>query len=731
MIGPSEDHPDSSHAPEVERPTEDRQKEQQVVAAVETLLAEGKLDEALERIRESMGELGPTDKLVDMLSDTRRRIEERNRAHLNQFLNVAKEAVEKKQFTKAVEVLDKVLELEPERADAIEMRRMALAEIEAERIRRTRKEEGERAKAAGYKLLAEKKYRESLRSFRQAAELLGEDTSIKVGIEEAEAEVKAEELLAKVQTELTQATSQFQSGDLDGARTRANRVLELSPSNTDARDLIGQIDQAQEEKNQRDAVAALITQSREAMNRKDFDEALSLANEALEQDPANTEIQNLLQSIQQAKEDEQKRQEIAELFLKADAAMSRQDFDEAETQARAAFDIIPDYPDAVAYLKKIDEARERQRIAQEIDKAIADAEQAFQQKDLAQCETHARRALALDAKDTRANELLKRVAGVRETKKREQIALLLKQGEDAIAAEDFQEAVNCAGAVLQIEAGHPGAEKLMADIRQAEAERKRAKIAEYLYLSREALAQGRYETASGLVNEILSLDAKHRDAKALAKEIKKARRKSEKELGKQQKEFEKGDPTYSEADAAEGAAIAGKTYILEPGKNLNIRRNLIRIGIPVVVIILLVIGVFSLIDHKSEEPVPAGNTAQISEAKMFLDQKNYDKAIASAQNILRSSPDDREAKEILAEAQKQKKESAIEVLMLEAQNLRTLGEFDESLSAIQKVLDLDPGYQPAVEVRSQIEKEMAEDEAKAHRVIEGRITTILLLTHLV
>ena len=96
------------------------------------------------------------------------------------------------------------------------MRRMALAEIEAERIRRTRKEEGERAKAAGYKLLAEKKYRESLRSFRQAAELLGEDTSIKVGIEEAEAEVKAEELLAKVQTELTQATSQFQSGDLDG-----------------------------------------------------------------------------------------------------------------------------------------------------------------------------------------------------------------------------------------------------------------------------------------------------------------------------------------------------------------------------------------------------------------------------------------------------------------------------------------------------------------------------------
>jgi serine/threonine protein kinase len=699
-----------------EKQTGTDQREQQIIEEVEALIVQERLDEALDRIRTAMGDLGPTDLLVQKLTVTRQKIEDRNRAQLTQFLNSAKEAVEAKQFSKAIEALDKVLEVEPDIAEAIEMRRMALVEIEAERLRRTRKEEGERTKTSGFKLLAEKKYRESLRAFRQAAELMGEDTTIKAGIGEAEAGIKAEELLFKMQAELSQAQAHLKSGNLDEARSHANRALELAPRNAETKELLAQIDRAQDEKNKKDSIAALIAQSRDAINRRDYDEALSLANEALHQDPSNAQIQDLLQSINQGKEDARKRQEVSDQFARADAAMSRQDFNEAEAQVRSALAIIPDYPDALKYLEKIGKAREQQRIAQEIEKAITEAEQCFQKGDLPQCEAHARRALSLDPKEGRAAELLNRVAQVRETRKREQIAALLKQGEEALAAEDFRKAINCANSILQVEARNAAAEKLMADVRQVEEERKRAKIAECLSLSREALAQGRFENAAGLANEVLALDEKHKEAKALAKEIAKARRKSEKDLNKHQKEFAKADAAYSTGNGTEGAAIVGETYLLETVKPDKTRRMLTRIGLPVLAAAVLLAGIiYWLVSPGGEEAKPAAPVLKISDAQSHLDQKNYDKALEIARQILQSSPADNQAKAIAAEAEKKKRESAIEVLMLEAQNFRTLGQFDQSLNTIQRVLDADPNYQPALEVRTQIQQEMAANAVKTEQ----------------
>ncbi len=709
IMGASDESP--AIAPGAEKQPEGELQERKIVADVEAMQAEGRFDEALERIREAMGLLGPTDLLVKMLTDTRGKIEERNRAHITEFLNSAKQAMAVKEFSKAIVTLDKVLDVEPDMPEAIEMRRAALAEIEAEHVRQSRKEEGERAKAAGFKLLADKKFRESLRTFKQAAELLGEDSTIKVGIGEAEVGIKTEDLLAKVQAEFAQAQAQFQSGDLNGARSRANRVLELSPRNAEARELLAQIDRAQEEKRKSDALAALVARSRDAISRQEFDDALSLANEALEKDPSNTRIQELLQTITKAKEDARKRQEIAEILANANAALKNQAFDEAESHARAALAVIPDYPVAIECLKMIDQARARQRMGQEIDKALADAEQAFQRGDLSQCETHARRVLTMDSKESRAGELLNRVAQVRETKKREQIAVLLAQGEDALRAENFKEAANCANAIMQVEARNPAAEKLIADIRRAEAERKRIKIAECLAGSREALIQGRFETAAGFADQILMLDEKHKEAKSLLKEIAKARKKSEKELSRQQKEFAKADAANLEQDATEGAAVVAKTYLVDTAKPNRKRQYLLYGGCALVALVLTIL-VITWRSRSGEKAEPVAPVVQISDAKSFLDQKKYDKAIEVAQKILQTSPMDGQAKTILAEAQKQQRQTNIEVLMLEAQNYRSLGQFDESLGSVQKILDLDPGYQPALDVRTQIQEEMAASAAK-------------------
>jgi serine/threonine protein kinase/tetratricopeptide (TPR) repeat protein len=690
-----------------EKQIEDEKRKQQMLADVEAILAEGRLDEALGRMRTMMGQLGPIDPLVRMLAETRRKIEERNRAQVAQFLDKAKEAIEAKQYQDAVDALDKVLEAEPGKADAIEQRRKALAEIEAEKTRQARKEEGERGKNAGFKLLAEKKYRDSLRSFKQAAELLGEDQSIKLGIEEAEEGLQVEELHAKTMYELTQAQKLFQSEDYGGARTHVNRALELSPRNQEARDLLAQIGQAQEEKSRRDAIASLLSQSREALNRKDFGEALAIANEALQRDPSNVQAQKMLDSISQAKEETRRREEIAELLHRAEEAVSRQDYSEAESQVHSALVVIPEFPDALECLKKINRARDDQRKKQEISAAVAEAEQAFQREDWPQCELHARRAMMIDAGESRAKELLNRAIQARESKKKEQIVAQLKQGYDALAAGDIQRAVSFAREVLKLEANSPAAEKLIANINQTEADRVKAKIESLMSLSRKALSRSDYESAANLAREVLATDAKNKEAKSLIKEIDKAKRANEKELKRKHKELDQTGAASYAAEAKYEPEDADKTYILKAEKRGGGNRFLVLAGIGIVVVAILVFGIYRITHRRTENAKPIDISTQISNAKSYLDQKKYDEAIDIAQKVLAISPDNSQAKEIRDEAMKMEKQSTIEVLMLEAQTLRGQGQLEESLKIIQKVLDINPVYAPAIEVRTQIQADMA------------------------
>jgi serine/threonine protein kinase/Flp pilus assembly protein TadD len=490
--------------------SEDKLRGAKMLADAEKLLAEDRLEEALDLLRAAIGPLGPVDTLVRKLAETRRKIEARNRTQVSKLLATAKEAVQARQFPNAVEALDKVLELEPGKADATELRRKALAEIESEKAEQMRREEGERNKVTGFKFLAEKKYSESLRMLRQAAEMLGEDETINIGIEESEEGLRAEELHARVLSELMRSHKLFQSGNLNGARTAVHGVLELSPRNEEARELLSRIEKAEQEKNKQAAIASLLRESREAMNQKKFGEALSLANEALGRDPANAEIRNMIQSINQAKEETRRRQEAAELFVKIEESISRQDLDEAESRANSALAVIPNDPVAMEYLKKINLAREEQRKAQEIDNAVSEARQAFQKGDLAQCETVARRILALDPKESRAGDLLNRIAQIRDSKRREKINAVIAQGYTALQAADYQTAAACAKEALQTDAQNEAAEKLLAAIGQAKSDRVQARIAELLSLSRDALSRDQYDKAASLANEILALDAKHK-----------------------------------------------------------------------------------------------------------------------------------------------------------------------------------------------------------------------------
>ncbi len=653
--------------PGLQAPGEDEIRGRQMLAQADALLAEGQLDQAIACLRTAIGLLGPEESLVRMLVETRRKIEDRNRERVSRLVQKASEAIAARQFAKSLEALDEVLELEPGSSDAIEMRRMALSEIEAERFRQAHCDQGEQEKSAGFKLLAEGKLRESLLAFQRAAELLGEDTAIRLGIDEAEKGLKDEELQSRILSTLAEAQQLFHSGVLDKARLCVNSVLELSPRNAEATELLLQIDRARLEKEKSDAISLLLSQSEQALGRKEYAEALSLANRALQQEASNTRIRELVQRINEEQENSRRRDQVMKLVAQAEDCLNRQDFSQAEPLIREALAIIPDYAPGLEFLTKIKRARD--------EKETAD-----------------------------------RIAG------------LLSQGRQELANGNVEKAGEYARQILQQDAQNLAAAKLVEEALKAGEKQKREQISALLSQSREAMRQGEFDKATELVTKVFDLDAKQREAKSLVKEIKRTARTKEKEEAKRERELKRSGTSAAPLEQTQGATGAVEETVILKKREWRIPWIWIAAGMGIILIAVFAIRIFL---HR-DEVKPVDYAAQLTSARANLSRHMYDKAVEIAQGILSKSPGNTQAKAILAEAQKAKKQSSIEVLMMEAQFQRSQNQREESLKTIQTILELSPDYGPALAVRSQIEMDMlnAKTRAEQEEILRKQVEAI-------
>jgi serine/threonine protein kinase len=683
-----------------------------LVRNVEQLLQEGQLTEAQTVLRKAIGSLGPKDDLVGMLAETRRKIEEKKRVQIGPLLEAARTAMAQGQFLQAVETLDGVFELIPEQTEAVDLRRQILVAIDAEKDRQARKEKGERDRSIGFKLLAEKKFRDSLQALRNAQSLLGDDTAVRLGIEEAEEEVRAEELRERARSGLAEAAEAFRTQAYDKARGHANRVLELFPKNAEAVALLAAIEQAEAKKRAREALAGLLKQGEDALAHRDFDVALTLAREAQQLDAANPQVSRLIERIDQSKEQTRRQEEVARLLSKVEEALKRKDLDEAEYQANQALKVIADHPKAVEFLNQIRRAREEKRQIQEIIHAISEAEQALEAGNLERCEAQVRHVLGMDPGNGKAKNLLARAGMAREKAKADQIRSLLEQARGALALGDFQRAGTSARDVTLLDAANQDARQLLADIEKAQEKRKRDEIDSFFARAREEVGQKKFVEAGELIKLVLSREPKHKEAKALQKEIAKGIRVQENEQRKEQKAAESAKQHAVAPEPPDAPPDQESTVLL--AKKGGKKAYVLIAAAAVVLIGISIAGWFYLKNHRtiSQDASSANVEAQLASAKSELDQRQFSQAIETLQGILAVSPDQEQARALLEEAQKQKRQADIDVLMVEIQNERSQKQNEEALKTIQRVLDIDSAYAPALAIRADIEGEAAAGKSK-------------------
>ncbi|MFH1573411.1 MAG: protein kinase, partial [Acidobacteriota bacterium] len=266
-------------------PTPGQIRGREMLEAGKGKLRDGLLDEALEQLRGAMAALGPQEEVVQALVETRRSIEGRKSARIQEILGAARRHLEEKEYAQALGKIDEALAADPESFPAAELQRKVLAEQEAEQERRRRRTEGEAKKALGLGLIAEERFRDSLEPLEQAAELLGGDAEVQAALQQAREAVHAAELEQRVAAELAQARELLAVEAFDKARRHARFVLELSPDNPEARQLLSELERIEGENRRRALLSDHLARCRDAVGRKDWDAAARHSQEALQLDP--------------------------------------------------------------------------------------------------------------------------------------------------------------------------------------------------------------------------------------------------------------------------------------------------------------------------------------------------------------------------------------------------------------------------------------------------------------
>ncbi len=395
----------------------------------------GQLEKAVHDLEEAL-QLDSGNKNVDSLlkkveEDIRLQDEKRKRERIEEFFEQAKEAKAQARFSDAIQLLDEILLLDSSRRDIKELRRQIIAELDADKARQLKIAEAEREKQQGFKMLAQKRYQESLAALNHVKEVLGAEPDLEAAIAEAEAGLKSLELYSRIQADLAAARHALRTERLDKAVELANAVLYLDPQNAAGQELLNQIDRMREQKERTDRIAELLASIRGEMGKEEFDRAAQFAAQVLLLDPQNLEAKDLLKRIEGMQEQKNRRTRIAALLAQSHEALSRHGYEEAEAKAREVLLVDPQNAEAGSVLENINQAQGKRHLENRITELLIQADSARENQQFAAAMNKIEEVLQLDPRCKEARSLSKRIEKERRAFEKQR----LRQAKEAVSDE--------------------------------------------------------------------------------------------------------------------------------------------------------------------------------------------------------------------------------------------------------------------------------------------------------
>jgi colicin import membrane protein len=553
--------------------------------------------------------------------------EEARRAQIDILLTEARRQLRGEDHVGAMATAQRVFELEPDHRDA--RRLIARAREEQETAQRQAAEQERRAldrQVDGFIADARGALRRDL--FEEAVTAAEAALAVDPDNEDAtellararsegavQAEAEAEEARqAQIEMLLTEARLQLREEDHAGAMATAQGVFAIEPDHREARRLVAQAREEQEEaqrraveqeaRERREQIDGFISEARRALRRDNFEEAAAAAEAALAVDPDDEEATELLarartEAAAQAEAEATRAlgEQIDSLVGTARRSLRADDHDAAIAAAEQVLDLDAGNEDAAEIIAQAQAGQAEALLRaqeQEIETLLETARSLRRTQQFDEARANAQRVLALDAGNRAAADLLTQieedVAEAASADREQQVRDLVDRAEAERAAGDLEGALATLRSAAELE---PDNRRVRRRIRRAESEVAEAVAAEeraaqraradeietLLGTARAQLRAGDFAGARSTIQQVFDLDAGSREAGDLVAAIEEAESEAAQDAREQQVRglLEQAETQRDSGDLEAAAATLRQAAALDPD-NRRVQRNLRRVG---------------------------------------------------------------------------------------------------------------------------------------------------------
>ena len=597
----------------------------------------------------------------------------------------AKKYIDEGKYAQAITLLNNLLKTNPDDSEAKALLKEAQdkkAAADAAAAEKARQDKLAQAR----KNIDDGKYTQAITILNGLLKTNPDDSEAKVLLKEAQDKLDAANAAAAEkarQDKLAQAKSNIDAGKYPAAITILNGLLKTNPNDSEAKALLkeAQDKQAAAEKEAAEkARKDKLDQAKKYIDDGKYSQAATILNGLLKADPNDAEAKSLqkeLEAKKKAAEDAAK----AKAASASSAATSKPSTNTAANtststpsknttasatsandaaekarqqklaQARSYID-SGKYAQAITLLNGLlktnpDDAEAKALLKEAQDKkAAADAEAAekARQQKLAQARTYINDGKYAQA-ITVLNGLLKTNPNDSEAKALlDEIEAKKKAAEDAANAAKEKAAAEQREALAKKEAEAKAAKEAAEAKKKALQEEDDARQ-KRIDQAKAYIAEKKYANATNILNALLKADPNDKEAQALLDQIKELQKKEEQEA-------------IDEAARAREQKLQQAREYMEQGKYalaISTLNGILKTNPDDKEAKDLLDQIQKLQDKAAEEAAAKARQQRLDQARAFIDSKKYTNAINVLNGLLKTNPNDAEAKALLEEAQNKKK----------------------------------------------------------------------------
>ncbi len=270
----------------------------------------------------------------EMAADLQATLDVLKRARVGEVLGQVKSLMDQEELTRVRPML---LELQRLAPDNTEVRRL-LREVGERLSRQQRSEQVRQIAGHAEDAAREHRYAEALELFRQASRVDPANTGLLLRVEQMQ---ELREKADRVQVLKTQAQDLRHRRDFDGAAQLIEQAIALDRNNTDLHNEQVRILQEQERAARDGNVRRLRETSRDHLVARQYPEALSTIQKALQLDPTDTETQGLYHEAVIRQEEDRRRGIIEQIVAEIQTQMAREQWEHALELIQRSLERLP------------------------------------------------------------------------------------------------------------------------------------------------------------------------------------------------------------------------------------------------------------------------------------------------------------------------------------------------------------------------------------------------------